>query len=403
MMEILAFPFHDWRKGQHESVRTRDGHLLRELGARPDIRSLLVVDRPVSLAERLVTRESAAVAGDRVGERSLGCGWRATLTSVADRTLVLDTSTPAMIGPARDPRGWWFEVFEDRHVHDALDWALDVAQHDARVAVAWTPAVAAAIEHVHPSALVFDSLDNWITHPILRRHAPQARAAYERLLPGAAAVFVPAEATRRELEPYAPHTVVLPNGVDLERFERPGPRPPDLPPSPLVGYVGKLGVRLDVDLIVATAALLPEVVFVFVGPALESNLVRPLRDRPNVRLVGDRRVEDVPAYLAAFDVAWIPHRVGEGETGGDLMKKYEYWAAGCQVVTTPVADLDAWASQLHIVRSPEEAVHAIKGLLDGSIAPTPTKVPADRTWPAIADRLIRPALDADQARSSAAV
>ena len=60
------------------------------------------------------------------------------------------------------------------------------------------------------------------------------------------------------------------------------------------------------DLIVATAALLPEVVFVFVGPALESDFVRPLRDRPNVRLVGDRRVEDVPAYLAAFDVAWDP-------------------------------------------------------------------------------------------------
>ena len=95
-------------------------------------------------------RVGSSCRGDRVGERSLGRGWRATLTSVADRTLVLDTSTPAMIGPARDPGGgWWFEVFEDRHVHDALDWALDVAQHDARVAVAWTPAVAAAIEHMH--------------------------------------------------------------------------------------------------------------------------------------------------------------------------------------------------------------------------------------------------------------
>ena len=52
----------------------------------------------------------------------------------------------------------------------------------------------------------------------------------------------------------------------------------------------------------------------FVGPALEPDLVRPLEGLANVRLLGDRRVEDVPAYLAAFDVAWIPHRVGEGET-----------------------------------------------------------------------------------------
>ena len=221
VIDLVAFPYHDWRKGQLESVRTRDGHILRELGRQPDIRSLLVVDRPVSVAERIATRRAVAVSGDRLAGRGFGPGWQGTLTRVGQNTLVLDVATPALLGPGRDPRGWWFDVFEDRHLHDALDWALDHGAVSAPAAIAWTPAIAGAIDHLAPKPFVFDSLDNWITHPVLRRHGDRARTAYQRLLPSADAVFVPAEATRRELEPYAPQAVVLANGVDLERFAHP--------------------------------------------------------------------------------------------------------------------------------------------------------------------------------------
>jgi glycosyltransferase involved in cell wall biosynthesis len=386
-MDVVAFPFHDWRKAQRESLRTRDGHLIRELGTRGDVGQVLVVDRPVSLAERLRTRRVVAVDGERIAERRLPRGWTATVTRVGPRTVVLDIGTPDVVGPARDPRGWWFDVFADPRLASGITWALEATGARLEGVVAWTPTAVGTIEALRPPRFVFDSLDNWITHPVLRRHAARAEDAYRRLLPLADLVLAPSAATRTELAVFAADVVVLPNGVDLERFQHPGPRPADVPPSPTVGYVGKLGVRLDVGLVADTAQALPDVAFPFVGPALEPSLLDPLRGLPNVEFLGDRPVERVPDYLAAFDVAWIPHRVGEGETGGDLMKKYEYWAAGRQVVTTPVADLDAWVSQLHVVRSASEAVSTIRGLLDGSIAPTPTTVPPDRTWSAIAGEL----------------
>jgi glycosyltransferase involved in cell wall biosynthesis len=385
---VIAFPYHDWRKGQLESVRTRDGYLMRELGIDPRIETLLVVDRPVSLAERIASRRPWQVRGDQVGRRLLAPGWSTALTRVDRRTYVLDVSSPDLLGTARNARGWWFDVFDNRHVHAALDWGLGQLGLREPAAIAWTPAVAGTIRHLRPGRFVFDSLDNWITHPVLRRHAERASAAYAALLPTATAVVAPTETTRRELAGFGCDPIVLPNGVDIERFRRPGNRPPDAPDPPVVGYVGKLGVRLDVDLVVATAAAMPDVRFAFVGPALEPGVLRPLRQLPNIVLLGDRPADSVPAYLAAFDVAWIPHRVGDGETGGDLMKKYEYWAAGRQVVTTRVADLDAWASQLHVIASATEAVATIRALLNGSIRYLPTEVPTERTWRAIAAELL---------------
>jgi hypothetical protein len=89
------------------------------------------------------------------------------------------------------------------------------------------------------------------------------------------------------------------------------------------------------------------------------------------------------------DLTWIPHRVGEGETGGDPIKMYEAWAAGRQVITTPIDGIQAWERQLFVVDSADAAVETIGGLLDGTIAPKPVSVPEERTWASIADVLVR--------------
>jgi glycosyltransferase involved in cell wall biosynthesis len=387
-MDLIAIPYHDWRKGQRESVRTRDGHLMREFGASERVRNLLVIDRPVSLAERIGSRRRVPVRGERIASIRLDRGWVATITKPSLRTSVLDLSTAHTIAPLRDARGWWFDVFQDWRTHAAIDWAVERLDLSHPSMIAWTPAAAGALEHLASGGWVFDSLDNWITHPVLRRHADRANDAYGRILGPARAVLVPSEATRTELNPFRRDITVVPNGVDLDRFAHLKERPRDLPAPPIVGYVGKLGIRLDVDYILAVAEALPETTFVFIGPELERAIVRPLHNARNIVLLGDRRVETVPEYLAAFDVAWIPHRVGEGETGGDLMKKYEYWAARRQVVTTPIADLGRWLDQLHVAADPGPAASTIRGLLSGQVRPKPTVVPFDRTWPSIAGRIL---------------
>jgi len=172
-----------------------------------------------------------------------------------------------------------------------------------------------------------------------------------------------------------------------------------------VGYAGTLGPRLDEGFIVEVARRLRDVSFVFIGQDPSRRLVDAIAGRrvrfglnrrsgslhtePNVLMLGDRHYSRVPAYVQAFDIGWIPHAVGEGESGGDPIKMYEYWAAGREVIATPIDGLDRWPDRLHLVNDAAEAARTIDGLLNGSIAPKHATVPPDRTWKAIADRMIR--------------
>jgi teichuronic acid biosynthesis glycosyltransferase TuaH len=386
-VRIVAFPYHDWRKGDVEGRRWRDAHLIEALASRPEIERILVIDRPVSRAERIIKRADAWVAGTPLAER----GDRrasARITKVSEKIDVLDIHVPDLVGPLLRRRGWWFDTFADARVLEHLRWAVASTGGDDPVAFAWTPTVAPAVESLQPRALLFDSLDNWMIHPRLRHQRRRAAAAYAALLPTATAVVASAPASRAVLERWADEVVVIPNGVDPGAFQGEFARPQDLPKRPVVGYAGSLSSRIDVDLVVETAAGLPDASFVFVGPTFESGPIRKMRGIPNIHLLGNRHYAAVPAYVRHFDVAWIPHAVGRGETGGDPIKMYEYWAAGCEVVATPIDGLDAWSDRLHLVGEPAAAIRTIEGLIEGTIAPKHATVPVDRTWDAIARQML---------------
>ena len=111
-------------------------------------------------------------------------------------------------------------------VLEMIDWALRVLDLAEVSAIAWTPSVGPAVQRIQPAAFVFDSLDNWITHPILRRNEAEARIGYAALLPNATAVVAPSPASRTILQEWAANVVVIPNGVDVARFGIGMPVPP---------------------------------------------------------------------------------------------------------------------------------------------------------------------------------
>ena len=164
-----------------------------------------------------------------------------------------------------------------RHVHDAIDWAADHCRRLAPAAIAWTPTVAGAIEHLAPQALrvrLARQLDHApgpatpATGRGLRTRPAAARGP--RLRPGRR---YPARAGTVRARRDRPRQRRGPRP-----FRHPGPSPGICPPDgPIVGYVGKFGVRLDVPLIAATAPHCRCLVRVC-RPALEPELVRPLDD-----------------------------------------------------------------------------------------------------------------------------
>ncbi len=136
----------------------------------------------------------------------------------------------------------------------------------------------------------------------------------------------------------------IPNGVDDEWFRTRAEvcmRPADLASisRPIVGYVGNIAGWLDYDLIVAVAQLMPDVSFIFIGPAEHEGRIQQLQRARNILWLGRKPYDDVPAYIKAFDVCSIPFRRGEIAETTNPVKVFEYFALGKAVVSTPLSEL----------------------------------------------------------------
>src|SRR5581483_11483704 len=101
--------------------------------------------------------------------------------------------------------------------------------------------------------------------------------------------------------------------------------------------------------------------FVLVGPiGIDTSSVRGLR---NVRLLGPRPYADLPAYLAAMDIALIPFKHNEVSFHADPIKAYEYLAAGVPIVASDLPALRRLAHVIRLADSREAFLKAIEAAL----------------------------------------
>lgn len=136
-------------------------------------------------------------------------------------------------------------------------------------------------------------------------------------------------------------TYLVPCAADLDFFgQATHPEtmvPQDLAalPKPIVGYLGGCDpLRLDVALIRHLALAHPEFTFAFVGYIWFGFDTLKLADLANIHFLGSRPYADFPAYLKGMDVCIAPFHRNELTMYGDMLKIYEYLAAGKPVVST---------------------------------------------------------------------
>jgi glycosyltransferase involved in cell wall biosynthesis len=197
---------------------------------------------------------------------------------------------------------------------------------------------------------LYDVTDDWLLAPFEPRELQRLRRLDALAVAQADEVVVCSPALAESRGATRPVSLV-PNGVDVEHFRRPRPRPSDLPAAPTAVYVGSLHeVRLDVELVADLADALPQVNVVLVGP---DSLGRESHDllarRSSVHLLGAKPYADVPAYLQHADVVVIPHRVSPFTESLDPIKAYECLAIATPTVATPVAGFREHADALHVV------------------------------------------------------
>lgn len=199
---------------------------------------------------------------------------------------------------------------------------------------------------------------------------PRFRKYEELLAARARAVFVTSLTLEEEIRSSHPgvRVVRVPNGVDAawwsDRIARaPANAEAAALGKPLVGYVGALYQWIDFRFLAEVARLMPETMFLLVGPADSPGRTEPVRNLPNVTVWDRKPYEEVPAIVASCDACIIP-MTGVGRSANPV-KVYEYFAAGKPVVTTPMRELQEYESRGLAASggTPEEFASALRGML----------------------------------------
>lgn len=262
------------------------------------------------------------------------------------------------------------------------------------------PRAARYIERFERPIVLYDVLDDPAIYQSGDRGRSQRRnsqAHHERLLRDAAIVMASGRVLADRVRPVRPDVVLVRNGVDVDRFRVPRPRPPDLPGNarPIVGYHGAIAAWFDFDLVAAVAAGMPDVEFVLVGPAdrdVEKRLHELLR-AGNVHWLGMRPADEIAGYVAAFDAGAIWFIVDDLTHAVDPLKLYEYLAAGVPVVATPIAacvehPLVATAAD------PDAMIAALRAALAAKGTPAFDEAAARHAGEARWEHRVRPLIDA---------
>lgn len=148
--------------------------------------------------------------------------------------------------------------------------------------------------------------------------------------------------TRRLQETFAARGIeaeVLPHGfhADLAPLYDNAERPAEYEGlgRPLLGYAGRIDGRLDFSALSAVADRYPDGSVVLIGPIsprLPREELDRLARRPNVRLLGPRDRQALPAYLRHLDCSLMPYREDEWGRHGSPLKLWDALYAGPPVV-----------------------------------------------------------------------
>ncbi|WP_084527990.1 UDP-galactopyranose mutase [Kaistia soli] len=235
---------------------------------------------------------------------------------------------------------WWNEADRETALARLFDMLLKLNRISKPVLWFYTPMMFGMVRHVEPSAVVYDCMDELAN---FRFAPPQLQALEAELIERADVVFTGGQSLYEAKHHRHDNIHPFPSSVDLDHFgkARSGlPAAPDLAaiPGRLLGYYGVIDERLDLDLIASIAAARPDWSLVMVGPVAKLR-AEDLPRAPNIHYLGARPYEDLPAYLAGWDVALMPFAINEATRFISPTKTPEYLAAGKPVVSTPVADV----------------------------------------------------------------
>ena len=359
---VIMVPFHDYKKWLKEGFRTRDAHLFEHFKVNSEIEQILVVNRPVSIAEMLLKRMSWKT---KVGKKIAG-GKRWILTQIDEKSYCIDFFVPEFWKVAKQRKNWWNTVFEKPDILEAIREAIQFLNMKNKVLLLQNPMAVGVVHNLKEDAFIFDAIDNWLYHPQMQQNKETVERNYNFIMKEADAIFTVSESLKDFFQKGNERVYWIANGVDKEYFQESWITDIEKRKNATIGYMGKIQDRVDFDLIESCLKQYPDHTFLMMGPVYsQKDRVKQIKSRcANIHFLGDIHYKELPKKMKEMDIAIIPHKVDAFTNSMNPLKIYEYLAAGKQIITTPVAGIENFQDYVYEANSKEEFIAAIKRAIE---------------------------------------
>ena len=219
--------------------------------------------------------------------------------------------------------------------------------------IAWyyTPMLLAFSDHLTPLATIYDCMDELSAFqgapPALRMREAELMSRADLMLTGGQSLYEAKRDQHRNIHPF-------PSSVDVEHFSRArriSADPDDQAriAHPRLGFFGVIDERMDLALLDGVAAARPDWQIVLLGPVVKIDPAL-LPRRANIHYLGARKYDQLPHYVAGWDVALLPFARNDATRFISPTKTPEYLAAGKPVVSTSIRDVVRPYGQQGLVR-----------------------------------------------------
>lgn len=225
--------------------------------------------------------------------------------------------------------------------HDLIRDHLSPLQSRSTVFWYYTPMALAFTRGLQRDVTVYDNMDELSA---FRGASAELLQLEAELFAQADVIFTGGRALYEAKKARHPNVHCFPSSVDAAHFAsarlklEPDPESQQAIPRPRIGFFGVIDERMDTDLIGELADLRTDWQFVMIGPVVK---IKPedLPRRANLHWLGMRTYNELPAYLARWDLGLMPFALNESTRFISPTKTPEFLAAGLPVVSTPVPDV----------------------------------------------------------------
>jgi hypothetical protein len=182
------------------------------------------------------------------------------------------------------------------------------------------------------------------------------------------------------------NVVMLRNAGDYNHFKNAAGKKLEVPKElkklkkPIIGYYGAISSWFDTEILNKVAEKFKDASIVLIGRLDNKQVVKLSRKYKNIYLLGEKTYNELPTYLACFDVCTIPFQLTNLIKATNPVKVYEYLAAGKPVVATNIPELRILGDVVYIAKKKREFVSKLSTALKEKFVNRRQLVARQNTW-----------------------